>query len=134
MRAGRVQELCCLLPPGDPERGPLSLLRLAERELIAVPAGAATRQVLDDAFAAAGLKPKIAVETSARDAVVPLVLAGAGAAVVPRHLASIAAAEGVVLVELAPRLSRRLYLVGSNRLPLGGGACLSRILLDESGP
>jgi DNA-binding transcriptional LysR family regulator len=124
-----VQELCCLLPPGDPERGPLDLHRLAERELIAVPAGAATRQALDDAFASAGLTPRIAVETSARDAVVPLVLAGAGVAVVPRHLASLAAAQGAVIVDLAPSLDRTLYLVGRAGPRSPAARAFSEILL-----
>jgi DNA-binding transcriptional LysR family regulator len=127
--AAGAQELCCLLPPGDPERGPLSLADLAERELVALPAGAATRQVLDDALAAAGLKAVIAVETSARDAVVPLVLAGAGAAVIPRHLATLAAAQGAVIVDLVPGLGRSLYLVGRRGPRSPAARALAEIIL-----
>jgi DNA-binding transcriptional LysR family regulator len=53
----------------------------------------------------------VAVETDQREALVPLVLAGAGATVVPRPMAEPAAAAGAVVVTLDPPLWRDLGLV-----------------------
>jgi DNA-binding transcriptional LysR family regulator len=105
------QELCAALVPGDVVIGPLSLEDLASRDLVALPQGASTRQSLQHAFDLAGLSPRIAVETEVRDALIPLVLAGAGAAVVPRHLAVMAAAQGATVVALSPPLERAVQLL-----------------------
>jgi DNA-binding transcriptional LysR family regulator len=53
----------------------------------------------------------IAVETDQREAVVPLVLAGAGAAVVPAPMAEVARLQGAVIARLRPALRRELGLI-----------------------
>ena len=64
---------------------------LADIPFIAAPTGTSTRRLLDEAFDRAGVTPRIAVVTAQRDAILPLVLAGAGAALVPESLAQGAA-------------------------------------------
>jgi LysR family carnitine catabolism transcriptional activator len=50
------------------------------------------------------------VVTSQREAILPLVLAGAGATLFPRPLAEQAAALGATVVSLRPRLTRPVHL------------------------
>jgi len=54
---------------------------------------------------------QIAVETDQREAIIPLVVAGAGAAILPRSMAATATLHGAVVVALEPRLWRELVLV-----------------------
>ena len=53
----------------------------------------------------------IAVETDQREAIVPLVVAGAGASVLPRPQAEAAALFGATTVPLSPRLVRSIGLI-----------------------
>jgi DNA-binding transcriptional LysR family regulator len=62
-------------------------------------------------MAGAGVVPLIAVETTAREAIVPLVLAGAGAALLPAALARDAERRGAVLRDPRPPLTRAIGLV-----------------------
>jgi DNA-binding transcriptional LysR family regulator len=55
--------------------------------------------------------PVVAVETESRQALLPLVLAGAGFTFLPRALAEGATRQGVVIAELAPPLRRDIRLV-----------------------
>ena len=56
-------------------------------------------------------KAAVAVETDQREAIVPLVLAGAGAAVVPKPMATVAHRQGAAMAVLHPALWRELGLV-----------------------
>ncbi len=105
------QELVAILPPASEVPQRLDLHALARHPLVTLPAGTSTRNTLDDAFAAAGADPTIAVETDQREAVVPLVLAGAGAAVVPAPMAEVARVQGAVVARLRPALWRELGLI-----------------------
>ena len=67
--------------------------------------------MLEAGFADAGVTPTVAVETDQREAIVPLVLAGAGTSVVPRPMAEVARAQGAVVVPLRPSLWRAIGLV-----------------------
>jgi len=101
------QDLFAVLPPGTPAPGRhLAVEHLAEFPLVAAPPGTATRNQLDEAFAAAGAVPEVAVTTAQREAILPLVLAGAGATLFPGPLAEEAAALGAVVVPLRPALTR----------------------------
>ncbi|MGH9091780.1 MAG: LysR family transcriptional regulator, partial [Acidimicrobiales bacterium] len=83
--AHRVGEqlLLAVHPPGTPDPGRGSALGGLEGvPLVATPEGTSSRRLLDDGFARAGASPTVAVVTAQRDAVLPLVLAGAGAALV----------------------------------------------------
>ncbi len=101
-----------LLPPGFVERGTkVSVKKLAGLPLITTPVGTSSRRLLDEALSDAGLEPTIAVETDHRETIVPLVLAGAGAAVLPRPLAADAERQGAVVKVIAPAISRRVGVV-----------------------
>jgi LysR family transcriptional regulator, carnitine catabolism transcriptional activator len=107
------QEVLAVLPPSAerPASGALSVAELAALDHITTPKGTTTRTVLDDVLALAGAPPRIAVEIAHRAAIVPLVLAGAGAALLPRSLARDAAALGAVVVRIDPPVTRRGVLV-----------------------
>ena len=51
--------------------------------LIASPPGTSSRRLLDEAFAGVGMSPLVVVVAAQREAILPLVLAGAGATLVP---------------------------------------------------
>ena len=105
------QEIVAVLPPGARRRSALSAGALAAQPLVVNPVGTSTRALLDAVLGDAGQRPKIAVETDQREAIVPLVLAGAGAALLPCSMATTAAARGAVVIALEPRLWRDLVLV-----------------------
>lgn len=107
-----TQDLLAVLPPGSPvPRRGLSIGALARFPLVTAPAGTSTRTQLEDAFAAAGVTPEIAVVASQREAILPLVLAGAGATLYPRTLAEQAARLGAVVATLRPHLTRPVFLL-----------------------
>lgn len=106
------QELLAIHPPDTPAAVAGKLLGgLAEVPLVATPEGTSTRRMLDEAFAAAGLDPAVAVVTAQRDAVLPLVLAGAGAALVPEPLAAVAARLGAVVGQPRPSITRAVSIL-----------------------
>lgn len=106
------QELLMVLPPGSGESAaPLRAAQLAELPLVVSPPGTSTRMLLDQALTQAGVSPRIAVQTAAREAIVPLVLAGAGSALLPAALAAEAARRGAVLRTTRPRIARRIGLL-----------------------
>ena len=105
------QELVAILPPGAAAPQRLDLATLAKRPIVTLPPGTSTRDMLDAAFDSAGAQPLIAVETDQREAVVPLVLAGAGTAVVPAPMAEVARLQGAGVVRLRPALWRELGLI-----------------------
>jgi DNA-binding transcriptional LysR family regulator len=107
------QEIAVVLPPGmrGRSRRRVAVAELADVPLIATPVGTSTRRLVDDAFAAVGATPSIAVETGHREAVVPLVLAGAGATFVAPAARRAAAAAGAVTATLDPPLVRTVALL-----------------------
>ena len=106
------QEMLVVLPPGSPERTrALPAEELADRPIVTTPRGTSTRQLLDEAFAAARLTPHIAVVTAQREAVLPLVLAGAGTTLLPQPLAANAKSLGAVVVPMRPPVIRRVVAV-----------------------
>lgn len=108
----RTQDLVLALPPGSPdEAAPLPVRELSRTPLVVAPLGTSTRTLLDQLLADAGVEPLIAVETAAREAVIPLVLAGAGAALLPRSIAEDAARQGAVIREPRPRVRREIGLI-----------------------
>ena len=102
-------------PPADiaasPGEAPLSLRALAAEPLITTPPGTATRRLVDEALAGVGVTPMIAVETDHREAIAPLVVAGAGLALLPRRLGESARALGAVVREITPRIAREVGIV-----------------------
>ncbi|MBV8690572.1 MAG: LysR family transcriptional regulator [Actinobacteria bacterium] len=100
------QDLLAVFPPGSPRHDTVGLRALAATPLVTTPPGTSSRRVIDDAFAAAGLTARVAVEANARDAILPLVLAGAGASLLPRPLMQGAAAQGAVVSAVRPPVHR----------------------------
>jgi LysR family carnitine catabolism transcriptional activator len=106
------QEMVAVRPPGSPNPGhPVPLSALAGAPLVATPPGTSSRELINRAFAAAGMEPIIAVETGQREAIVPLVAAGAGITFLPAKLADAYRPLGVVVVELEPPLTRTIGMV-----------------------
>jgi DNA-binding transcriptional LysR family regulator len=55
--------------------------------IVTTPAGTSARRLVDEAFAAVGVSPEVVVVTAQRDSILPLVLAGAGAALLLESIA-----------------------------------------------
>ncbi len=100
------QDLVWLLPPGSHQKAPHSMA------FVTTPVGTSSRRHLEEACAREGIALVVAVETAPREAIVPLVLAGAGAALVPHALARAAQAQGDVRVrECRPRAHRAVAVL-----------------------
>jgi len=116
------QEIVAVCPAGLVRgRAPLTPTDVASMPLIATPPGTSSRRLLDRVLARAGGEPNIVVQTDHREAIVPLVVAGAGAALVPPALAVDAERHGAVVRALRPAVSRRVGLL-HRRGPLAPAA------------
>jgi DNA-binding transcriptional LysR family regulator len=121
-----AQDLVWLLPPGVPAD------RWRPHAFVTTPPGTSSRRHLDEACARERIEPTIAVETAQREAIVPLVVAGAGAALVPRALAASALdTTGVHTRETKPPARRNVALV-HRAGPLSPAAQRFRALALES--
>jgi len=107
----RSQEFLVVLPPGSRATSPFRLRDLASYPLVAAPPGSSTRRLLDDALRKSAAKATVVVEAAQREALLPLITAGAGAGLLPRPLAEIAATLGCVVVEPHPKVSRAVAVV-----------------------
>jgi DNA-binding transcriptional LysR family regulator len=100
------QELFAVLPPGSAAGTALSVRDLASFPLLTGPAGSSTRRLLDAALRRGATRASIVGEIGTREALVPLVLAGAGATVLPADQAQGAAALGAVVRPIVPAVRR----------------------------
>jgi len=106
------QELVAVCPRvGDVDASVLELASLEGVPLVLTPVGTSMRNLVDQALRDLGITPLIAVETEQRDALVPLVLAGAGTAFVPRALAEVASSQGALVRRTYPTLRRKVVIV-----------------------
>jgi len=108
------QQYMAIFPPGSVHGGArrsIHVSALATIPLITTPVGTSTRRLLDEALAAAQITASFAVETDHREAIAELVIAGAGAAILPRPVAQNAATRGVVVCDIRPRINRRIALI-----------------------
>jgi LysR family transcriptional regulator, carnitine catabolism transcriptional activator len=106
------QELLVVAPPDREVADERVAIRaLADIPLVVTAPGTSSRAVVDEAFARARVEPVIAVETAQREALIPLVLAGAGTALLPAPVARTAERLGAVVRATAPRLTRTVALV-----------------------
>ncbi|MGO9976291.1 MAG: LysR family transcriptional regulator [Solirubrobacteraceae bacterium] len=107
------QELLFVFPPhaAPQSRRPLGALELARTPLVVSPPDTSTRMLLEHTLAAVGVTPRIAVQTAAREAIVPLVLAGAGAALLPAPLAREAQRRGAIVRAAHPAITRSVGLI-----------------------
>ncbi|MGW2386011.1 LysR substrate-binding domain-containing protein [Streptomyces sp. NPDC001658] len=106
------QDVVLALPPGSlpPPGGVVHVPDLLDLEMVT-----GVRDLVVDMLAGAGVDSATAftpaVETELRGSSLYLVLAGAGAAILPRTLAEIGRAAGVVIVPFDPPQSRRSYVL-----------------------
>lgn len=106
------QELLLAFPPSHrASAAPFPVKELAGTPLVVPPTGTSTRILLEQALSDAGVEPRIAVETAAREATIPLVLGGAGAALLPATLAHDARRRGATVRAPDPPISREIGLV-----------------------
>ena len=107
------QSLLLILPPGTdhPDGALLDLSSLEGTPFVVAPRGTSTFRLLEEGFAAVDRLPNVAVVTAQRDAILPLVIAGAGAALVPESVAHTAAGLGAVTARPQPPIERALALV-----------------------
>jgi LysR family transcriptional regulator, carnitine catabolism transcriptional activator len=108
-----TQELVAVFAPSSPLAGRrrITMKDLTDIPLVMTPPGTPMRRRIDTAFADVEATPTLAVETEQRDAIVALVLAGAGSSILPSPLAAAARAAGAVTIALSPRLRRDVGLV-----------------------
>jgi DNA-binding transcriptional LysR family regulator len=127
------QELLAVLPPGtDLEAGTsMPVEQLGAVPLIATPAGTSTRRLVEESLHRAGIEPVIAVESDHREAMVPLVLAGAGAALLPEPLARIAHEQGAVTARLDPPVRREVVLVRRSGATSPGASAFRDLALGQ---
>ena len=125
------QELVAICPPGTVLRDDGSLAELADLPLIVTPAGTSSRRLVEAAFSDAAARPSVAVEVDQREAILPLVLAGAGMAFVPLAVAEQAHAAGAIIVRTRPALRRRVGLI--RRSGPAGPATAAFVALAERG-
>jgi len=102
------QEFRAVFPPGmaPARRRTIKADSLAGVPMVTTPPGTSTRGVLERAVA----DPVIAVECGPRDAILPLVIAGAGAALLPAPLAAAAEVQGADVRKVDPPLTRSVTL------------------------
>jgi DNA-binding transcriptional LysR family regulator len=106
-----AQALLVVLPPGAATSARvLPLSRLQHTPLVATPTGTSSRRLLDEAFASVGLSPNVIVVTGQREAILPLVLAGAGAALLPEPVALTAVRLGATVARPSPAIQRTVVL------------------------
>jgi DNA-binding transcriptional LysR family regulator len=116
------QPLVVVMPPGTASpRRPIPLSRLRHMPIVTTPAGTSTRRLVDEAFAAAGVPATVVVVTAQREALVPLVLAGAGAALLPEPVANEAVRQRAVIARPNPAITRTVVLA-HRRGPLAPAA------------
>jgi LysR family transcriptional regulator, carnitine catabolism transcriptional activator len=112
------QDLMAVFPPGSvlPDPGAdgvpvVSEVELRSWPLVVLPASTSSRALVDEVFAGSSAGPRVSVTSDLRDMLVPLVLRGAGAALVPDRIAADAAAQGAVVARVRPRVRREVGLV-----------------------
>lgn len=105
------QEMVAILPPGRSGGDRVAIGDLSAMGLVCTPVGTALRGIVDELLEAVGLPTDVAVETAHLASVVPLVLAGAGAAVLPRRVAEDAVGKGATVRHLDPPLRRSVHVI-----------------------
>lgn len=102
------REIQVVFPPGHESPEQVTNHELAALPLISTPNGAPriTKFLLENA----GRAPRIAVKVSDRSALIPLVLAGAGVALLPSSAAEFARRQGARVARCDSRLSERVFV------------------------
>ncbi len=105
-------DLVAVLPPHSRiAAASVGMGALARLGLVCTPPGTALRALLHEQLEAAGERTDVAVETAHLATVGPLVLAGAGATVLPVGMAADAATKGARVVPLSSPVRAAVHLV-----------------------
>ncbi len=108
------QELLAVLPPGSPGSsrpdGRMTLRDLAQVPMVVTTRGTSSRGLLEGAFRSEGLELVVAVESAQREALLPLVLAGAGPALLPAPVAETARLLGATVCPTEPTIRRQVAM------------------------
>jgi LysR family carnitine catabolism transcriptional activator len=126
------QTFRAILPPGAPPAEVLTIDVLATMPLVAPPRGSSSRDLLDEVLAARGHAPMVVVETAQREALLPLVLAGAGAALVPSALADFGRRLGCEVADLDPPVGRPVSLVRRDAVPTPAAAAFCELAVARA--
>ena len=118
------EPLLAAVSHGDPlaSRTTITLQALLERDLISLPPGTGLRSSLDEACAAAGLRPRIAFEASDPRVLAQLACRGLGVAILPRSVANADPADLHAIAITRPRLRSRLELAWRSDGPISPAA------------
>lgn len=103
-------------------RSSITLRTLAEQDLVSLPKGTGLRAVLDEACAAAGLRPRIAFEAGEPPVLAQLAAHGLGVAVLPESATASRADELASMPIVRPRLRGRIALAWRAEGPRGPAA------------
>ncbi|WP_243795341.1 LysR family transcriptional regulator [Saccharopolyspora gloriosae] len=96
--------------PWEPDRKVLGRTDLAGQRVITSPHGNRMRHVVDEIIAL-GVDLRIVVETAHREAILPLVLSGAGVTLLTEGWAEFARASGARVFDLEPAAELRISLI-----------------------
>jgi DNA-binding transcriptional LysR family regulator len=105
-------EIVAVLPPGNPlgGHGPVTLEQLVDIPFISSLPGTRARTLLDEANER-GIGLRTVVETPHREAVVPMIMEGVGAAFLPWTVSREAERRGAVVLSLLPAVTYDLLIV-----------------------
>lgn len=107
-----TRRLVLVLPPGSPASpGPVPLTELTEIPLMTGPPGGVTRVSLEERCTELGITLEAGIETESEERLQDLVIAGAGAALLPRRGSEAAALRGAVVRDTDPAVEQRFALV-----------------------
>ena len=118
------EAMVAVVGPGDPlaKAGHLDLAELGRHTVISLPVGTGVRALLDEACAAAGIRPRIALEASNLGVVAALAARGLGVAIVPASVAAASPAELCTLSIDGPELRGRIALAWRSDGPMSPAA------------
>ncbi|GAA4485713.1 hypothetical protein GCM10023094_40990 [Rhodococcus olei] len=104
------QKFVLVCPPGTDSYwpDPVPIEALARVPFVMGGHGTATREYIENSLREHGVEPRIVMEVPQRGAVLPIVLSGGGAAVIPLRIALDARHRGGTVRELSPTLARPL--------------------------
>jgi DNA-binding transcriptional LysR family regulator len=100
----------------------ITLAALRDRALISLPRGTGMRSLLDDAYARAGVRPRIAFEASDPQVLAQLAGRGLGVAIVPKSIADARPRQLHAIAVTRPRLRGRLALAWRAEGPISPAA------------
>ncbi|MCV7226689.1 LysR family transcriptional regulator [Mycolicibacterium komossense] len=112
---------------GWADRPSVTLEELGQRPLIALPVGSGIRHQLDSAFAAAGIRARVAFEATTPQALADLAERGLGVAIVPSSVAR--NRTGLHPLPIVPELRGRLVLAWRSAGPISPAA---RVLVEKA--